>query len=199
MTEKQLDILHEHVRQRIQLPREECMGLGQYFTSRIVRKRQFLLQAGEVCRQIAFVTEGCLRMHSGPHKGDEHVLQFAVRDWWISDLNSFLSGQPSTHFIDALQDSEGLLLDKGDRDKLLASIPAMEMFFRLLLEANYIARNMRIADSLSRSAEERYLSFLETYPTIAEKIPQTQIASFLGITPQSLSRIRRELSDRQSR
>jgi CRP-like cAMP-binding protein len=196
MTETQLDILHDHVRRRIQLPREECTGLGQYFTSRVVRTRQFLLQAGEVCRQIAFITDGCLRMYTVDHKGDEHVLQFAIRDWWISDLNSFLSGEPSTHFIDALQDSEVLLLDKGDRDALLESIPAMEKFFRLLLEANYIARSQRIADSLSRSAEERYVAFLKTYPTIAEQIPQAQIASFLGITPQSLSRIRKDLSTR---
>jgi CRP-like cAMP-binding protein len=130
------------------------------------------------------------------HKGDEHVLQFAVRDWWISDLNSFLSGRPATYSIDALQDSEVLLLESESREKLLGTIPAMERFFRLLLEANYISQNRRIEESLSKSAEERYLAFMTTYPTIVEQIPQTQIASFLGITPQSLSRIRKELSER---
>ncbi|HCV43156.1 MAG TPA: cyclic nucleotide-binding protein, partial [Bacteroidetes bacterium] len=123
----------------------------------------------------------------------EHVIQFAIKDWWISDLNSFLSGSTSTHNIDAVQDSAVLILERGARDHLLEAVPKMERFFRLLLEANYVATHKRINDSLSASAEERYLAFIQTYPALVEQVPQSQIASYLGITPQSLSRIRKEL------
>lgn len=110
------------------------------------------------------------------------------------DLNSFLSGLPATHNIDALQDSEVLLLEKSAREELLNACPKMDRFFRILLEANYISTHQRVADSLSESAEERYLKFIKTYPKLFEQIPQNQIASYLGITPQSLSRIRKELT-----
>jgi CRP-like cAMP-binding protein len=109
-------------------------------------------------------------------------------------LNSYLTGNLSTYNIDALQDSEILMLEKSSSDKLLDVCPKMERFFRLLMETNYIATHQRIADSLSASAEERYLKFIKTYPKIFEQVPQNQIASYLGITPQSLSRIRKELT-----
>jgi len=188
------DLLRAHIGSRINLTDEDFRRCTAYFTRKKIRKRQFLLQEGNVCRELAFVTGGCLRAYTVDHKGNEHVIQFAVPDWWISDLASFLSGSPATQTIDALQDSEVLLLERSARDELFNAVPAFERFFRLLLEANYIATHRRIQDSLSASAEERYLTFLTTYPDLAEQIPQTHIASYLGITPQSLSRIRRELA-----
>jgi CRP-like cAMP-binding protein len=188
------DLLRAHIRKRVALTDEEFDRCSSYFTQKKIRKRQFLLQEGEICRDIAFVTAGCLRAYTIDHKGNEHVIQFAVPDWWISDLASYLDGSPATQTIDALQDSEVLLLDRSVRDELLNAVPVLERFFRLLLEANYIATHRRIQDSLSASAEERYLTFLKTYPDLAGQIPQAHIASYLGITPQSLSRIRRELA-----
>ena len=111
-------------------------------------------------------------------------------------MQSFLTGTPSTRTIDALNDSEVLLLDRENRERLLEAVPKMERFFRLLLEANYVATHRRVQESLSLSAEERYLTFIRTYPNVVEQIPQNQIASYLGITPQSLSRIRKELSQK---
>lgn len=139
---------------------------------------------------------GCLREYKIDNKGVEHILQFAIEGWWVSDLNSFLSGLPTTYNIDALQDSEVLLIGKTAREELLVSCPKMERFFRLLIEANQVATNQRISDSLSASAEERYLKFIKTYPRLFEQVPQNQIASYLGITPQSLSRIRKELTQK---
>ena len=190
-------LLHAHIEQRLHLTEEEFDLTAQFFTSRKVRKRQFLLQEGEVCKNLAFVTSGCLREYGIDHKGDEHIIQFAMSDWWISDLNSFLSGTPSTHNIDALQDSDVLLLEKSAREKLLDSVPKMDRFFRILLEANYVSTHKRVNETLSASAEERYLTFIRTYPELVEQIPQNQIASYLGITPQSLSRIRKELSQQR--
>ncbi len=151
------------------------------------------MNEGEVCKHISFVNSGCLRQYTIDNKGVEHIIQFAIEDWWVSDLHSFLSGKPATDNIDALEDSEVLLLEKSARDELLNSCPKMEKFFRILIEANHVATNQRISDSLSTSAEERYLNFIKTYPKIFEQVPQNQIASYLGITPQSLSRIRKEL------
>lgn len=187
------DRLRAHIRERVALTDEEFRRCMEFFTRRKVRRRQFLLQEGEVCRNIAFVTEGCLRAYTVDHKGVEHVIQFAIADWWISDFASYLDGSPATYTIDALQDSEVLLLERTARDRLLEAVPPMERFFRLLQEANYIATHRRIQDTLSASAEERYVTFLKTYPDLVEQIPQGHIASYLGITPQSLSRIRREM------
>lgn len=191
------ELLRLHIGKRVHITDEEFSRLTQFFTPKTVRKRQFLLQEGDVCRNLAFVNSGCLREYTVDHKGDEHIIQFAIQDWWVSDLNSFLSGTPSTQNIDALQDSVVLLLENTAREKLFESVPAMERFFRLLLEANYVATHKRINDALSASAEDRYLTFIQTYRQLAEQIPQNQIASYLGITPQSLSRIRNELSQKK--
>jgi len=188
------DLLRRHVQKRIDLTEEEFNLCCQFFTPRKVRKNQFLLQQGEVCKHLAFVNSGCLREYSVDHKGEEHIIQFAISDWWIADLTSFLSGSPSTQYIDALQASEVLMLERESRDKVVEAIPKMERFFRLLLESKYVATVKRINDSLSESAEERYLSFLQMYPSLVQNVPQHNIASYLGITPQSLSRIRKELS-----
>lgn len=193
----ELALLYKHIQRRVALTPDEREACEQFFLPRTIRKRQFLLQEGEVCRHIAFVTSGCLRAYTVDHKGEEHVIQFAIEDWWISDLHSYLTGTPGTYTIDALQDSRVLLLEKDGRDRLLEAVPRMEKFFRLLQEANYVATHRRIQETLSASAEERYLTFLATYPALAEKVPQQHIASYLGITPQSLSRIRKDLAQKR--
>jgi len=189
-------LLHKHINSRVNLTDEEFNVCTKFFASKKLKKHQFLLNEGDVCRHIGFVNSGCLREYSIDSKGTEHIIQFAVEDWWISDLHSFLSGLPATYIIDALQDTEVLLLEKSAREKLLDSCPKMERFFRLLIEANHVATQQRITDTLSASAEQRYLKFINTYPKLLEQVPQSHIASYLGITPQSLSRIRKELSNK---
>lgn len=186
-------LLRTHIEKRVVLTDEEFATIFRFFVPKKLRKKQFILNEGEVCKHISFVNSGCLRQYTIDNKGAEHIIQFAIEDWWVSDLHSFLSGKPAIDNIDALEDSEVLLLEKSARDNLLNSCPKMEKFFRILIEANHVATNQRISDSLSTSAEERYLNFIKTYPKIFEQVPQNQIASYLGITPQSLSRIRKEL------
>lgn len=186
-------LLRTHIEKRVKLTDEEFFTCTKFFVPKKLRKKQFLLNEGEVCKNIGFVNFGCLREYTIDNKGTEHIIQFAIEDWWVSDLHSFLSGKPATENIDALEDSEVLLLEKSARDELLNSCPKMEKFFRILIEANHVATHQRITDSLSTTAEERYLKFINTYPKLFELIPQNQIASYLGITPQSLSRIRKEL------
>jgi CRP-like cAMP-binding protein len=189
--------LQDHILKRIELTSEDLARCAGFFTPKNIARGRFLLQEGEVCRHIAYVVKGCLRSYSVDEKGEEHIVQFGVEDWWISDLQSYLSGGPSLISIDALEDSDLLLLEKESREKLLVAVPGMERFFRLLQERHYVASNTRIVCSLSASAEEQYLSFLEAYPTLARRVPQGQIASYLGITPQSLSRIRKLLTKKK--
>lgn len=191
------DILRKHIQKRIELSNAEFSKCLSFFTPKKVRKKQFLLQEGDVCRQLAFVTSGLLRLYTIDHKGEEHITQFAMEDWWASDLYSFLSGTPSKENIDALEDSEVLLIDRASRDALLEAVPKMERFFRLLMEANLVATRRRIIGLISDTAEQRYLAFLKTYPNLVERVPLNQIASYLGITPQSLSRIRKELAHKR--
>jgi CRP-like cAMP-binding protein len=189
------ELLREHITRRIDLTDEEFNLCTTFFTHRRLRKKQFLVQEGEPGKYIAYVIRGCLRTYTVDEKGEEHVIEFAIEDWWASDLRSFLSGEPATFNIDAIEDSRLLLLDRESREGLLRAVPKMERFFRLLQEANYVATHRRIGESLSKTAEERYLSFMKTYPELVRRIPQKHIASFLGITPQSLSRIRKELAE----
>ena len=189
-------LLRKHISNRVRLTEEEFDIFTKFFVSKKLKKHQFLLNEGDVCRYIGFVNSGCLREYSIDNKGAEHIIQFAIEDWWVSDLHSFLAGLPATYNIDALQDSEVLLIEKSAREELLDNCPKMERCFRLLIEANHVATQQRIADSLSASAEERYLKFIKTYPKLLEQVPQSHIASYLGITPQSLSRIRKELSNK---
>jgi len=190
------DLLQKHIKRKVTLTDEEFITCTKFFNQKTIRKHQFLLNEGDVCKHIVFVNSGCLREYKIDNKGAEHIIQFAIADWWVSDLNSFLSGLPATYNIDALQDSEVLLLEKSSREELLSTCPKMERFFRMLLESNYVATHQRVAGSLSESAEERYLTFIKTYPKLIEQVPQNQIASYLGITPQSLSRIRKELTSK---
>jgi CRP-like cAMP-binding protein len=189
-------ILRKHITSRVPLSDEEFDVCSKYFVPKKLKKNQFLLNEGDVCSYIGFVNSGCLREYKIDNKGTEHILQFAIENWWVSDLHSFLSGLSANYNIDALQDSEILLLKRSAREELLSSCPKMERFFHLLIEDNHVASQQRIADSLSTSAEERYLKFIKMYPLLFEQVPQNQIASYLGITPQSLSRIRIELTQK---
>jgi len=158
-----------------------------------IKKGQFLLREGEVDKHLAFVAKGCLRLYMVDDKGKEHIMQFAPENWWISDMDSVTKGTPSAYFIDAVEDSDVFLVDAAAQEKLLKTIPAVALFFQELLQNRQTATQKRIIFSMSASAEERYLDFIKTYPSLARRLPQHDIASYLGITPESLSRIRKQM------
>lgn len=190
-------VLRGHISDKVTLTEDELKLAASFFVPKKIRKRQFLLQEGDVCRYLAFVSEGCMRSYSTDEKGEEHIVQFAPEQWWISDLKSFSSGEPASFNIDAVEDSALLVIDKPSQDRLYEAVPPMEHYFRMLLENNSSASMKRISDLISVPAEERYLQFINTYPGIVQRVPQSQIASYLGITPQSLSRIRKALAGRK--
>ena len=188
------NLIIKNISKHLQLSEEE----RNYFTALLkfkrLRKKQYLLEEGEVCTHECFVNSGCLRMYHLNDKGQEHIVQFAVADWWIGDQYSFLTGLPSAYFIDALEESEVLLIEKNKLEELYTAVPKFERFFRIAFQNSYVALQRRILAGLSQSAEEKYLDFLNRYPDIEQKVPQHQVASYLGITPESLSRIRKQLS-----
>ncbi len=189
--------LRIHISSKVELSPEEFNIASTFFIPKKIRKKQFLLEAGDVCKYLSFVSKGCLRCYSINDKGEEHIIRFAIEEWWISDLKSYSNNLPAEFNIDAIEDSELLMIDKNSQDKLCKVIPQFDHYFRILLESSNSAALSRINDFISASAEERYLKFIRTHGNIVQRVPQNQIASYLGITPQSLSRIRKELSEKR--
>ena len=190
------DRLREHVSKLISITDEEFPACTSLMIPKRVRKGTYLVQEGDISKYLAFVTNGCLRLSVIDSKGEEHIVQFALEGWWITDLYSFLTGKPGEYFIDALEDSEALLIDSVSYEKLCTTIPKFERYFRILLQNNYIATHRRVLASIGKSAEERYRQMLEDYPTIVQRVAQRHIASYLGITPEALSRIRNRMAKR---
>ncbi len=153
-------------------------------------KRQFLLQQGDVCRQLAFVEKGALYSYSVDSKGNQHVLRFAFEGWWIADLQSFFTEKPSTLNIELLEDSELLVLDKKNHEKLLKDIPAYERYHRIIVENAYVALQRRVENALGRTAEEKYARLIQYNPEFMNRVPLNLVASYLGMSPETLSRVR---------
>ncbi len=157
-----------------------------------VEKKQVLLAAGKVATDIHFVSEGVLRAYFTDPEGDQNIVMFAANDWWITDMFSFSTGNPAQLTIDALEDSVVFSLSKANLELLFLKMPSFERFFRILMQNAYVREQSRIIQNLSMPAEERYRQFLKKYPQFAERITQKQIASYLGITPEFLSSIRKK-------
>jgi CRP-like cAMP-binding protein len=163
------------------------------FTPRKLRRRQFLLQAGEVCKYFAFVLEGALRQYNVDEKGQEHIMQFAVENWWVGDRESFLMLTPSRYNIDALEDCQLLLITNAHLQELFQTVPAIAVMTREMDQRNFIATQKRLYASIGHSAEERYAELLKEHPDYLQRFPQHMIASYLGISPETLSRVRHKV------
>ena len=185
------------VQQKVKLTSDEGELLKQFFAPKKVRKRQYMLNEGEVCKYNLFVAKGLLRSFGVEENGYEQVVQFAVEGWWISDLNSFFSGDVAVYNIEALEDCELLLLTRQSMDEMLEKLPKMERYFRLLMQNHIVALRQRIIASQRHSAEERYIRLIEGFPTILARVPQQYIASYLGMTPETLSRVRKQISEQK--
>lgn len=186
--------LLDHIQRHISLSDEEQTYFLSILKYRRLRKRDVLLQAGDVCRHETYVLSGCLRAFFSDPAGTEHIAQFAIDDWWISDMSSLISGEPSILYIDALVDSEILQIEKEKLDELYTRIPAFERFFRILLQKAFVSQQKRIIDNLCKPARDRYLEFISRYRSIEQRVPQHQIAAYLGITPEFLSQLRKQIA-----
>ena len=166
------------------------------FIPKKVKKGEFLLREGDMTRYSIFVASGCLRTYTIDDTGKEHILQFSPENWWTGDM-SFTSNVRSRCFIDALEDSEVLLTEPSSIQKLNQYIPQSAVHYQAALQKSMEAKNQRIVASLSATAEERYNDFLKKYPSLVQRVPQHMIASYLGISPETLSRIRKQQSHKR--
>jgi len=156
-----------------------------------VKKNSVLLNAGEICRNIYFVNSGCLRMYHIDKQGAEHNISFCPENWWTVDIASFSRQSPAFYEISALEDAAVFFLNHTALEKLYTDVPKLERFFRILTQNGFNLYQRRITSALSKTAEERYLAFRKQYPGLEQRIAQKQIASYLGITPVFLSRLRK--------
>lgn len=184
------DALLKNLSKYVTLTPEEEQVVCSLFTAKKFRRRQYILQEGSVARFETFILSGTTRTYEVDEKGQEHVVQFGLEDWWIGDLYSFLAETPSTYNIDCLDDTVVVQITKPNLEILYEKIPKMERHFRIMIQNAFIAAVSRVASTLTKTAVERYDEFIAKYPHIEQRVPNHQIASYLGITPQSLSRIR---------
>ncbi|HXB30721.1 MAG TPA: Crp/Fnr family transcriptional regulator [Puia sp.] len=174
----------------IPLNKEEKELVSKIFHPRLFRKRQYVLQEGDVSTQFYFVVRGCLRLYKIDEKGNAHILQFASENYWINDLGSFHGLKPSELNIDALEDTVVLQISRNDLVILYTQAPKFDRIFRVLFENSFIRLQERLLQNISSTAADRYHTFLEIYPHLINRLSQVQIAAYLGITPEFLSRLR---------
>ena len=188
--------LRTYLERRATFTEEEFAFLEPLFLPRMLRAGEFLQRAGEAVTHGAFVATGCLRKYILDAKGKEHIVQFAPENWWVGEGPGAASGTLAEYSIDAVEDSTVLLFDAASHQRAIQHIPAYAAGFRDGLQRHAMAKEQRIANALSASAEDRYEEFLKQYPSIALRVPQFMLASYLGVSPETLSRIRKNRSHR---
>jgi len=183
-----------NIARHIQLTDAEKEHFTALLQPKKLKKKEYLLRQGDISKHSAFVISGCLRGYNIDRNGTEHVLSFAPADWWMADMYSLISQQPGVLNIEALEDTEMLLLSKADQEKLYIELPKFEHFFRILTEKSLVANQQRLIDRLSLTGQERYLKFCSRYPTLINHLPQKQIAAYIDVSPEFLSRTRAEMA-----
>lgn len=185
-------IIIEGVKKHITLTKKEEDYFVSFLHEKKLKKKQFLVHENEFNKYTAFVNKGCLRSYSIDRNGFEHIIQFAPPGWWIADMASVISNQPGKLNIDALEDSEILLLSREDQLSIFDKVPKFERFFRIITENSIAANSHRLIDYMGLTAQERYFTFCNRYPMLMQSLPQKQIASYIGVTPEFLSKVKAE-------
>lgn len=187
------ELLIQTVQKSVPLESEEQQRLLVAFQKGTFPRKEFFLRSGEVCKQVAFVLQGCLRSYAVDEEGTEHNLQFAPEGWWITDMNSILYNQPAQLNIEAIEDTQALLMNREQQELLFRDLPILERFFRIITEKSMAGSHKRLIEQVSVNAKDRYIHFCKLYPELIQRLPQKQIASYIGVTPEFLSKIKSEL------
>ncbi|MFH7000665.1 Crp/Fnr family transcriptional regulator [Flavobacterium bizetiae] len=191
MTEQNL--FYENIKKYVDLSETEFAKLSSFYHIEEIQKNQMLLSEGEVCDFEGYILEGCFKIFYNEDNIKEHILYFAVEDWWVLDIGSFVSGTPSKLNIQALEDCKVIMISKEQKEKLYQEMPQTERLFRLMNQKALESIQLRMISMLNKTADKRYLEFKSKYPTLEQRIPQHQIAAYLGISHEFLSKIRKKL------
>ncbi|WP_308993724.1 Crp/Fnr family transcriptional regulator [Mariniflexile litorale] len=191
------ELLTRNILNHITLSKKELDSFCSLFNQKEVRKKHFLMREGEICKFEGFVTKGLFRVYHIDNNGFEQVLYFAQENWWITDIDSFTNEKPSQLYIQALEDSEVLLISKKNKEFAYNNIPKIEKLFRIMTQKTHIALQRRMIDNLSKTAEQRYIGFIEKYPKLFQRLTNLQIAAYLGISHEFLSKIRRKIASKK--
>ena len=184
------DNLIAHINKFVKLDEHEAALVCEAVSLVEVRKKKFILKADEICRANYFVSKGCMRLYFINRNGQEQITQFGLENWWITDYTSFETGQPSIYYLQAIEDSELISLSKKAMEELLLKVPRLERYFRIIFQKVHTASMRRFEYQRDQTDEERYRHFVSLFPGFVQRIPQYMLASYLGFTPQFLSKIR---------
>lgn len=190
------DNIIKNVTKCIELTDEERTLFTNILDCRNIPKKTLLLRKGEICQFEGYIQKGCIRTYCISEKGSEVILSFAVEDWWVSDIASFHEEKPSNLYIETIEDTELFVLTPSTKEQLLSSVPKFERVFRLLVQRNLSTVQERLVNMISKTAAERYVEFIKLYPSIPLRVPQYYIASYLGISPEFVSTIRKRLASK---
>lgn len=186
------ELILQNIGKHIALTKKEQQHFISLLQTKKIKRKSYLLQEGEVCKHSAYIVKGIVRGYTIDDNGFEHILQFAPPDWWIADMYSLITQQPGTLNIEAIEDTEVLLLSKKHQEQLYNDIPKFERFFRIITENSLVVSRQRLLDNLSLTAKQRYNNFCKRYPTLIDCLPQKQIAAYIGVTPEFLSKMLNE-------
>lgn len=187
------NLFYENIKKYIDFSEAEFTKLSSFYHIQEIQKNQMLLSEGEICDFEGYILEGCFKIFYNEDNIKEHILYFAVEDWWVLDIGSFVSGTPSKLNIQALEDCKVIMISKEQKEKLYQEMPQTERLFRLMNQKALESIQLRMISMLNKTADKRYLEFKSKYPTLEQRIPQHQIAAYLGISHEFLSKIRRKL------
>lgn len=185
-------LIFENIQKHVTLTAFEKKHFLGALAVKSIQKKQHILEQGNICKKLYFVESGSLRAFNLTPDGKESTIMFAVKDWWITDMDGFVNQKPALLSIEALEPSKIMALDFDALEEFYQKIPKLERFFRILFQNAYIREQLRALQSISMTTEERYRQFIENYPAIVEKVTQKQIASYLGVTPEFLSSVKRK-------
>lgn len=188
-----IDILFKHIQEKVSLTEREKELIKSFFIEKELRKKQYLLQEGDTCKYLSFVASGILRTYNVDLKGDEHMSIFGWEGWWLSDFNSFLTGEKAVFNIDAIEDAKLFMISLPNYEALTLAVPIMDRYFRILYQNSLVTKEKRLMSSISHTAEEKYVQLVNSNPEMIARIPQNLVASYLGIAPETLSRIKKKL------
>ena len=189
----QTNSLISYINKHVTLTPDEAELLLKSATHRRYLKGQYVVQQGDVCRYENFVVKGCLKAFYVDQAGNEHIVMFAIENWWVSDLGSFLTQTPSDYHVQCLEDTELIQFTFVQIEAFYLEIPKLERLFRIIVQKAYVASQKRLVNNFSLPAKQRYLQFREQYPEIEQRVPQYMVASYLGITKEFLSKIKKQL------